>query len=278
MSKKKILVPTDFTQVAEVAVKHAVKTAQIIDAEVYLLHVVDKPTAVDKAKIKLDEEAKLASASIGQNKVHTLVRIGSIFEDIGDVAIEMDVELIFMGTHGMKGMQHILGSHAMKVITNSEIPFVVVQEKQIKESGYDDIVVPVDFTQETKQLLVNAANMAKYFNSRIHLISPHKTDEWLKNKVTRNMNFAKAFMKERNIDFTATILEDHDLSFDKQVIRFASKTEADLIAIMNMNKNSLIGVLGKSYEQVMITNDAEIPVMIVNPKEVGIAAGQGLFN
>ena len=33
-----------------------------------------------------------------------------------------------MGTHGMKGFQHITGSHALKVITNSLVTPVVVNE------------------------------------------------------------------------------------------------------------------------------------------------------
>jgi hypothetical protein len=49
-----------------------------------------------------------------------------------------------MGTHGAHGWQHITGSHALKVVTNSTTPFVIVQEARINKSGYDDIVVPLD--------------------------------------------------------------------------------------------------------------------------------------
>ena len=79
------------------------------------------------------------------------VRVGNIFEDIGDFAAEHHAQLIFMGTHGAHGWQHVTGSHALKVVTHSSVPFVIVQEKEVKDTGYDDIVVPLDFNKETKQ-------------------------------------------------------------------------------------------------------------------------------
>jgi hypothetical protein len=37
---------------------------------------------------------------------------------------------------------------------------------------------------------------------------------------------------------------------------------------MNLYENSLMGMLGGSYEQQMITNEPQIPVLVVNPIEV----------
>ena len=36
---------------------------------------------------------------------------------------------------------------------------------------------------------------------------------------------------------------------------------------MNLNKNNMLGLLTASYEQYIITNDAKIPTLIVNPVE-----------
>jgi hypothetical protein len=67
--------------------------------------------------------------------VTPVVRVGSVYEDIGDAAAEIDADLIIMGTHGMRGMQFITGSRALRVITSSSVPFVVVQERPIKEGA-----------------------------------------------------------------------------------------------------------------------------------------------
>ncbi len=270
---KAILVPTDFTKVARVALEHAVQTAKVIDGHIILLHVVDKPDQVEGAKGKLKEEAEIVRKSDANISIEEMVRIGNIFDDIGDTATEIGAQLIFMGTHGASGWQKIVGSHALKVITHSEVPFIVVQDKGIKESGYDDIVVPLDLHKETKQKLEIVANMAKYFNSKVHLITPEESDEYFVNQLERNLYFAKNYLGERDIEFTTKKAPKRD--FDDQIIEHANNIDADLITIMNLQKNSLMGMglLGSNYEQHLITNKYNIPVLLVNPVETSIGVG-----
>ena len=273
MSSKTLLIPTDFSEVARNAIKHGVRTASTINGEVYLLHVVEKKDNVADAKKKIAAEVEYAKSLDSNVDVKSIVRVGNIFDDIGDVASEIDAELIFMGTHGMRGMQFITGSHALKVIKNSKPPFIVVQKKGIKDEGYDDIVLPLDLSKETKQKLTTATNMAKYFNSRIHLITPNETDEYFTKRLNRNMNYAQQFLKGKGIEFTTTIAESNGGAFVKEVIKFAAEKEADLIAIVNLQENSLFGILGSSYEQTIITNDAQIPVMVINPLQTSVSGG-----
>ena len=125
MSKKSFIVPHDFTSVADIALEHAIATARPLNAEVQLIHVVSKENQIHEANIKLQEIVdKYASEEVG---IVPNVRIGNIFEDIGDFASEHEAELIFMGTHGAHGWQHVTGSHALKVVTNSSVPFIIVQ-------------------------------------------------------------------------------------------------------------------------------------------------------
>ncbi len=262
MSNKNILVPHDFTAVADNALLHAINTASRSDATIYLLHVVAKDKNCAEAEIKLAEVVvKYANSA----KIVPTVRVGNIFDDIGDFASEVHAELIFMGTHGQHGWQHITGSHALKVITHSTIPFIVVQEKPIKETGYDDIVVPLDLNKETKQKLAYVANIATYFKSRVHLITPDETDEFLKRQVRVNIQFAVKFFHERGVEVTTKVAKGG--SFEKEVVKHAVQCEADLIAIMNLNRNNMLGVISANHEQFILTNDAQIPTLIVNPVE-----------
>jgi nucleotide-binding universal stress UspA family protein len=265
MTKKKFIVPFDFTDVAESAIEHAMITAQVVGADVHLLHVVAKKDAISDAKVKLAStvEKALATTSAKDVEIVSHVRVGNIFDDIAEFALEIGAELIFMGTHGAHGWQHITGSHALKVVTNSPTPFVIVQETRINDSGYDDIIVPLDLHKETKQKLTLVANMAKYFNSRVHVVIPDETDEFLQHTVKANIIFANKFFGERNIEVTTTLAPSKD--FDKELVEHAVKVNADLIAIMNIQKNQLLGVFGASHEQYMITNEAKIPVLVVNP-------------
>ncbi len=173
--KTKLLVPTDFTQEAHTAIHHAVKLGNIIDSEIILLNVVKSKEDIAKATNLLKEEEAIAKSINANANVKSIVRIGNIFDDIGDTAAEIGASLIFMGTHGASGWQKITGSYALKVITNSSVPFIVVQDKLVNDTGYDSIVVPLDLNIETKQKLEMVVNMAHYFDSKVHLITPYES-------------------------------------------------------------------------------------------------------
>ena len=273
MEKKKILVPHDFTEVANAAINHSLEIAETIQGEVHMLHVVGKQNEVEAARVKLIEHQE-ATQKLTTVPVKTIIRIGNIFDDIGDVASEIGAELIVMGTHGLKGMQFLTGSHALKVITHSNVPFIVVQDKPLR-AGYNNIAVPLDLSKETKQKLNLVADMATYFDSKVHLITPKESDEYLANQLDRNLLYAEKFFKERKIGYSATVGEEKG-GFAKVLQNFAKEKDADLICIMNMAENSLFGMLGNKYEQEMITNQAHIPVMVVNPLTASVG-GSVLF-
>tara|TARA_B100001287_G_scaffold276658_1_gene288517 strand:- start:24740 stop:25570 length:831 start_codon:yes stop_codon:yes gene_type:complete len=270
--KTKLLVPTDFTEEAHSAIQHAVKLATLISAEVVLLNVVKEKEDINNANKALEKEKALAN-SINENvDVKTIVRIGNIFDDIGDAASELDVSLIFMGTHGASGWQKITGSHALKVITNSDVPFIVVQDQLMNETGYDSIVVPLDLNKETKQKLEMAASMAHYFDSEVHLITPYESDEFLNNKLRANRAWAAKYLKSKDVNFSTHIVEKGEKLIEG-VFKLSKKVDADLIAIMNLQNNSLMGILGSSYQQEVITNPLKVPVLCINPLQATVAKG-----
>jgi len=265
MQQKTFIVPHDFTMVADIALQHAIATAKPLNAVVQLLHVVSKENQIQEALTQLHELIeKFAGEGVD---LQPNVRIGSIFEDIGAFAAEHQAELIFMGTHGAHGWQHITGSHALKVVTSSQVPFIIVQEKSVKATGYDSIVVPMDLHKETKQKLSIVANLAKYFNSKVHVVTPDETDEYLRHQVISNITFSEGFFKDRNIEMTSAIVSRS--GFDKEVVKYAVSVDADLIAIMNLNRSNFLSALTTNYEQYIITNDALIPTLIVNPIQIG---------
>jgi nucleotide-binding universal stress UspA family protein len=266
-----ILVPTDFTKVADCAVEHAIKIAKILEGEISLLHVVAKQAQVDVVKEKLQSIANDITSKHGV-KTNIIAKVGNIFEDIGDVAAEIAAGLIIMGTHGVKGFQHITGSHALKVITNSSVPFIVVQEKTIR-NGYDEIVLPLSLSRETKQKLSATVKLAKYFKSKVFIITPKEDDEFLNNAVKRNLAFTKNYLAEQRVPFSVKVADEKG-SFVKQVIKYAVSIDADLIAIVNSPDGSVLpDFLGSADEQQILTNEPHIPVLCINPAQVTVSGG-----
>jgi nucleotide-binding universal stress UspA family protein len=269
MKINSFIVPHDFMAAADIALQHAIATGKSSNKVILLLHVVSKEADIKEASIKLDKIID-TYASEGLELIPN-IRIGNIFEDIGDFAAEHQAELVFMGTHGAHGWQHIVGSDALKVVTHSHIPFVIVQEKAVKTTGYENIVVPMDLHKETKQKLSIVSNLAKYFNSKIHVVTPEESDSYLKHQLESNRLFAEKFFNDRGLDITTAILPSS--GFDKEVVKHAVSVDADLIAIMNLNRSSFLNVISSNYEQYMITNDALIPTLIVNPIESNTVYG-----
>ena len=262
MSQHRILVPVDFTPVSTNAVKHAIAVGQALKSELHLVHIVGKKSEFGEARQRLQAFAKEQLAAF-EGDVKATVRIGNLFDDIDDVSVEMDANLVIMGTHGLKG-------RALKILRQCSVPFIITQSRPIRETGYDDIVVPLDLHQDTKQKLAIVAEMASYFNGRVHIISPAESDEFLQNQLRRNVEFASDYFEDRGIEYTTKISEHDSGAFVKDVIRYTASIEADLISIMNFHEKSLMGILGTSYEQQIITNEAEIPVLVLNPFETRI--------
>lgn len=267
MNTNKILVPTDFSKVADCAVDHAVKLASLSNGQVVLLNVVAKDSEHNDAKLKLEGKSKGIFEKYNV-KVEYIIRTGNIFEDIGAVASEIKASLIIMGTHGAKGFQKITGSYALKVITNSEVPFVVVQERAIGANGYKKIVLPINFSRETKHKLKQTIQLAKYFDSEVDIIYPNETDELLAKNLKNNIAYTEATLKSEGIRYKLSASIGGD--FTKQVLKFAIAEKADLIAIVNEQKSTFMSL---SDEQDIIANDAQIPALCVNPAQVTVKGG-----
>lgn len=274
-----IMVPTDFTEAAENALKHALNLAKIFNKKVDLLHVIadgkNASSEEDTALAKMKGIASQFSASSGI-KIDFWVRRGNIFDSIGEFADEIDAALVVMGTHGVTGLQHVVGSKALRVITNANRPFVVVQKKMMREHGFKNIVLPIDFSKQTKQKLVWAAELSTRFNSEFHILAAHESDEFAVKAVNNNVAYAEKYLKDRNCKFTVNHALKGD--FTKETMRFAAAVDADLIVIMTNQEKELTHYIIGPYEQKIIANDAQIPVMTLNPVDNMSANSGHLFN
>ena len=230
--KKLIVVPWDFTPVAENALAHAVKIGKMVGNDICILHIVDPGIAVraeGEKKVLLRHVADENSKKYNLN-ISSFLSKGSIFTSIADFANTNEASLVVMGTHGMVGMQKLTGSWALKVIVKSKVPFIVVQDPPSDRERYHNIVFPVDFRIENKEKMSMAIFMGKYFDSKIHILKTKSVDKSLTRKTNINLNFAVKYLIQNNIDY-----EIHELPkgrFSQMTIDFAHKINADLILIV----------------------------------------------
>ena len=102
-----------------------------------------------------------------------IMRGDSINEVILNYINEQQMDLVFMGTHGRDcWTSYRVGSVAEHIIRKSTIPIITVR---IDHNGNDisninKIVVPVDFSEPTRDLLNQAQEIALFFESEIELV------------------------------------------------------------------------------------------------------------
>jgi nucleotide-binding universal stress UspA family protein len=266
------VVPWDFTPVAEHALAHAVKISHMVHNEICILHIVDKAIKPADEGQKMAALKLIASENSAKYNIPIMAAIekGSIFTAIADFVNDKDkknekeANIVVMGTHGMKGMQKLTGSWALKVIVGSKVPFIVVQDPPADQGRFHNIVFPVDFKKENKEKIRMAIFMGKYFESKIHLLVTVSTDQSLIKKTKINLNFAIKYFAQNNIEY-----EIHEVSkgnFAEQTLDFAQKINADMILIVTTKNITFADYMLGATEQYMIANSSKIPVCCVNPK------------
>jgi nucleotide-binding universal stress UspA family protein len=272
--KNSILVPYDFTDMAMVAVAHAVNLSKVLATNITLLHIVKKDVEIKEMEQQMKEEV-LKLNEIHNVLLNSVVQEGSIFRSITQVAHDLECVLVVMGTHGMKGLQKLTGSWALKVIVGSKIPFLVVQEAP-RSADIKKIVFPVDFKSENKEKLKWAQFMTKHFTSKILLFSATTKEGVVEPRTKANLVFSKTFLEERKIDYEL-VLSKNATSFSHETIEFAQSREADLILIMTTRDIAFHDYVLGAQEQYMIANAAKIPVMVINPRTDLMIYGYGNF-
>jgi nucleotide-binding universal stress UspA family protein len=281
-SKKNImLVPIDFSDVAQNALDHAISIAKTFDNEIALLYINDAGNMFSSIFSNNDQNRLINEAIIGRLNtirdnvmrdhsivIHTVIRESrNIYKTIVETAEELGCDSIVMGTHGANGIKQIIGSNSSRVISHAEVPVIVVKEKSFGD-GYKNIVFPVDLTFETRQKVRWAIHLAKKFNSTIHILSFNESDEFLSHKINANIKKVEEQFTAEGVKFTSYLRPDKS-SFAKETISYAENLKADLIMIMTQQEEGIAEFIIGSYAQ-QIVNQSSIPVMTVTPTTKGI--------
>jgi nucleotide-binding universal stress UspA family protein len=258
-SNRPILVPYDYTERSDYAVKYAVQLAKIIESDIVMLHIIDTISKEAEELQRLEKTAETIINKYGVS-IECKIRHGDVSKVIKAVATSIEAFIVIMKTQPPRGTEKILRSRSIRVMMGSKIPFLVVQEAP-KRLAIRNIVFPIDFRKENKEKLIWISILSKYYTSKIHLFKPKVNDY----RVRNNLEFAKRFLEGKSLSYEI-ITGENKLSSADEAINYAHETDAQLIIIM-LSKNvswfsSLIGISEQKY----ISNKHKIPVMVLNPK------------
>jgi nucleotide-binding universal stress UspA family protein len=268
--ERPIIVPWDFTHVAENAFQHAVNISKSLHRDILLLHIVAEKREIEKKKDELNVSCEKLAKDFGK-KPAAMVVAGSIFHAIGDTAKELKAEMIIMGTHGMKGAQKLFGSRALKVVVSSRIPFLVVQGKPVKEK-IETILMPIDFRSEHKEKANWIYYLSRNFGSSFVILKKSTHDKGFKRKMLSNIKFIETYLKGHDVPYEIkTALGKH--SFKKEIVEYAKDHKADLILVMATRDIRWVDYMLGAPEQYILANPENLPVMCLNPRPAKISGG-----
>jgi nucleotide-binding universal stress UspA family protein len=274
-----ILVPTDFSEVADCALKHAIAVAKAYKNEITLMYIVEdgffggifsksqseimKDAIVTKLNVKAQEIERETGI-----KVTTRAESGKVYKTISEIANAEKFDSIIMGSHGASGLEQIVGSNASRTIQYAEVPVVVVKSTSLGSEGYKKIVMPFDLTIESKQKLEWGINIAQKFNSEIHIVYSKSDDEYLDAKMKANIAQVKHTLEDHKVKYVMYEFKDSVLdNFANEIHNYANITNADLIVAMTHTEKGISEMIIGTLTQQLVNRANNVAVMCIHPKE-----------
>lgn len=269
---KKILVPTDFSDNAENALKVAAQIARARKSELILLHMLELPSQGGDAivtshnipelmlfkKVAIEKLDDLMDAEyLDGLEVSEIIQFEMAFDGIMNISKKNDVDLIVMGSHGASGFKEMfIGSNAEKVVRSSEVPVLIIK-KEVQEFKVNSFVFASDFSEEIKKPFQKALEIADLFGAHIHLVRINTLSNFTSTDSSNKI--FEEFLKGSNAkNYTTHVY--NDASVEKGVLHFAKSINADLIGICTHGRNGLSNFFNGSVSEDLV-NHAMRPII-----------------
>ncbi len=173
MAKFQYLVPVDGSAQSDAAIVHSVRFTEIYGAELTAIHVVDSsvysdPEIVEGMKAAGESylaKVKEVAAENGVTVKSAKVVIGRPFDEITDVAREIDASVIFMGATGADHSTRI-GETANRVLRGTECHVMLVRGG-IPTGDYKNILIPTDGSKDAEYAAQSGASTARRVGAKI---------------------------------------------------------------------------------------------------------------
>ncbi len=275
---KKILVPTDFSKTAAVALDAAFDIAKKSGADLILLHVVEEVTSgsfnveadvpydnsedrlftlkmIEKAKKQL--EKVVLDPKYSDVKLDGELRVGNAFHGIQAIVTQHKVDLIVMGSAGHSKLEEmIIGTNTEKIVRTSRSPVLTVNKKPAT-TNFKNIVYATALAPDEEVFSRIVKTTQKMYDSTIHLVrintpGDFQRDYLVKDEMTK---FAKKLGLK---NYTINIF--NDLSVEEGVIRYADEVNADLIAMATHGRTGFAHVIAGSVAEDVVKH-AKRPVL-----------------
>lgn len=290
-----VLIPTDGSDHSVRAAEHGHSLAQLFDATVHVINVVDIQGAAgmfdaggidqsinDQLIAEGETAIEAVEAVVGErDSVTTTVVKGEPSETILEYADDHDVDVITMGTHGRTGLnRYIAGSVTERVVRLADVPVLTVRATDQSQlvGEYDEVLIPTDGSEPAAMAIDHGLAIAQKTGARIHAVNivdvgdvavspnytpPTEVIEHLESEGEAATDRIATQARARGLDAITEVREGFPAS---DLLDYADEHDIDLITMGTTGRTGLNRyLLGSTTERII--RHAEIPVLAVNARE-----------
>ncbi len=275
---KRIVVGIDFSDNSLNALEHAIlisKKANMSVTMVWVDHIdyskeifnIDPTHRLDAVAKQFNELMKKYEGCC--NNIDFVVRKGKVYSEICGVADELKAYMIVVGTHGLSGFEEFWsGSNANRIVSASNVPVLTIRGGNDISQNLDRIVLPLDSTKVTREKIPITADLAKYFDSEVHILGLQTSSHTdIRYRIKAYVAQAEDYFKERDIKFVSAFIDSDQITDD--TLEYAKKIKANMISIMTEQETSTSNLWMGPYASQMV-NHSPFPVLSVKPKRTVI--------
>ena len=264
---KRILVPTDFSEHAEKALKAAAFIAKKTKSEIFLLHFLELPNQMidfvtesnhipevmlfikkaNETLQKIREQPYLNGITVTAS-----IQFERAFSGILSFNQKNKLDLIIMGSHGTSGIEEILiGSNTEKVVRLSEIPVLVIK-KELNELKFKNFVFASDFSKEIRKPFRKMIAFAKIFDANLFLVMICTPNSF------KTTSIAEKVMGDFISDFDVPNYSIHlfnDANIENGITNFAKTIDADLIGLSTHGRTGFAHFFNGSVSEDLVNHE-----------------------
>lgn len=280
---KRILVPYDFSDVAENALDFACQIADKSGGELMLLNVIEHPTAdsfktmgiqnedpmeqlyikkmYEMVQVKLGEV--VAKAKYSNERISTKIQLGNAFNTIIDQITEEQVDLLVVGTEGAEGLnEFFVGSNTEKIVRKASCPVISVRNK-CELDPIEKIVFASDFIETDDDFIGKVKAMQSIFEAQLNIVKINTPASFTSTR--HDLKQMEDFVKKYNIENYTIEIYNYKNEEDG-IIYYAEDIQADMIALGTHQRKGVGHFLAGSIAEDVV-NHSHVPVWTAHLKD-----------
>ncbi len=265
---KKILFPTDFSPVADNALKYAIEIAAGFKSELYLYHVyyinkvdynLDFSEDEQPVKKRVEREMKLTELKFMERikqkglSVQIKVEQDNIYSLFKRKVIKHGIDLIVMGSKGASGLEKVIfGSVAATALETAIIPVLVVPPSH-SFFPFEHIVLAIDNNEISADVLAPLQKLASRFGAKVTLLN-----------VSTGSNKNDPQKMDLQLEGVETIYREIPMSksVNETISEFIKKEKGDLLCMIRREKGFLERIFQKSITKTQVYN-SNVPLLVL---------------